>query len=85
MEKFTNQMHQMQKLLKDKQSTREAASSDPGMQCFFCKKVGHTKKQCTLFKEWKRKEEQVGKKETLVVDLNKSGLGSETTHPSPKK
>jgi hypothetical protein len=46
-------------------------------QCFFCKRVGHAKKDCEHYKSWLAKKQS-------AEDLNDKGLDGKTTRPSPK-
>ena len=57
------------------------------IQCFFCKKKGHMKKDCKVFKIYmskKRAKDSTGEGQKLN-DLNKQGLGGRVTHPSLKE
>lgn len=49
------------------------------VQCFFCKKFGHFKKDCLIYKAWLKKQQ------TKSGDLNEKGRDGKTTRSSPKK
>lgn len=49
------------------------------MQCLFCRKYGHAKKDCRAYTAWLKKKEQKSD------NLKDQGLDGKTTHPSPKK
>ena len=53
------------------------AKKKNSMQCFFCKKFGHAKKECRAYKAWLSKQQ-------TKANLNDQGLDGKTTHPSPK-
>ena len=44
---------------------------------FFCKKFGHAKKECRVYKAWLSKQQ-------TKANLNDQGRDGKTTHPSPK-
>ena len=53
------------------------AKKKNSMQCFFCKKFGHAKKECRVYKAWLSKQQ-------TKANLSDQGLDGKTTHPSPK-
>ena len=53
------------------------AKKKNSMQCFFCKKFGHAKKECRAYKTWLSKQQ-------TKANFNDQGLDGKTTHPSPK-
>ena len=53
------------------------AKKKNSMQCFFCKKFGHAKKECKVYKAWLSKQQ-------TKANLNDQGRDGKTTHPSPK-
>ena len=54
------------------------AKKKHSMQCFFCKKFGHAKKECRAYKAGLSKQQ-------TKANLNDQGLYGKTTHPSPKQ
>ena len=53
------------------------AKKKNSMQCFFCKKFGHAKKECRVNKAWLSKQQ-------TKANLNDQGRDGKATHPSPK-
>ena len=53
------------------------AKKKKSMQCFFCKKFGHAKKECRVYKAWLSKQQ-------TKANLKDQGLAGQTIHPSPK-
>lgn len=64
-------------------STKQEPTSDIkkkiSAQCFFCKKYGHLKKDCRIYKAW------LSKQQAKSDDLNDQGRDGKTTHPDPKQ
>ena len=49
--------------------TRPASLSNAGLQCFFCKKDGHIKKECKLYQSWlKKKNTNESKQESQGIN-----------------
>lgn len=80
LEKFTNKL-QMQE---PQSASYKAAPSQEkqkkvAMQCFFCKKFGHFKKDCKIYEDWVRRQQK------KPGNLNEKGWSGKTTRSNPKK
>lgn len=48
---------------KDKEDTKEKEGKPTGLKCFFCRKFGHMKRNCTRYQRWLEKQKNKGKGE----------------------
>jgi len=75
----------VKKLMIQTQTTDAAKSKEtpthPGMQCFFCKKFGHVKKNC---RKYLARSQSQRTNNSQNKDLNGKGLNGRATHYSPR-
>lgn len=81
-QKLATKLDQRQESTQASDPKKPAPSTEPkpgrqNVQCFFCKRQGHMKKDCMHFKRFlSQRGERAAKAED---DLNDKGLGGETT------
>ena len=63
----------------NKKEQSESDNQKASMQCFFCKNLGHFKKECRIYQSYLKKQK------SKTDNLNGQGPDGKTTHPSPKK
>ncbi|CAL9001731.1 unnamed protein product [Prunus brigantina] len=52
---------------KDKENTKMKEGKPTGLKCYFCRKFGHMKRNCTRYQRWLEKQKNKGKIENVLV------------------
>lgn len=76
--KFQKPPERSSQLSSTKTEQSAEAKKKKAIQCFFCNKFGHAKKECRAYTRW------LDKKKTKTENLNDQGQDGKTTRPSPK-
>ncbi|CAL9029627.1 unnamed protein product [Prunus brigantina] len=51
---------------KDKENTKMKEGKSTGLKCYFCRKFGHMKRNCTRYQRWLEKQKNKGKNEGKI-------------------
>jgi hypothetical protein len=80
LEKLTKKLQKAEVTSEEKQKEQKQTSSS-AIQCFFCKKKGHVKRDCLRYKKWLEKK---AGEEKIKEDLNDKGPAHQATQPGPR-
>ncbi|CAL9021612.1 unnamed protein product, partial [Prunus brigantina] len=56
---------------KDKENTKMKEGKPTGLKCYFCRKFGHMKRNCTRYQRWLEKQKNKGKIENVFGFITK--------------